>query len=153
MATQLHARAVDHDNGDYAVFESGAVLTYLAEKSGKLCPQDFNKKHEVSQWLFYQNASMGPMQGQANHFVRYAPEKIEYGQKRYVAETKRVYGVLEGRLKDNEWLAAGEYTIAGAVLLLRGLLLLHACVYRVFVCIGCLCAQHASRQSSCWVCA
>lgn len=106
--------AVDHDNNDYAVFESGAVLMYLAEKAGKLYPQEFDKRHEVNQWLVYQNASMGPMQGQANHFVRYAPEKIEYGQKRYIAETKRVYGVLDGRLKDNEWLAAGEYTIAGA---------------------------------------
>jgi hypothetical protein len=56
---------------------------------------------------------MGPMQGQANHFLRYAPEKIEYGQKRYLAETKRVYGVLDDRLKDHEYLAAGEYTIAG----------------------------------------
>lgn len=103
---------VDHDNEDYPVFESGAILLYLAEKAGQLFPQEFNKRHEVIQWLFFQNASMGPMQGQANYFVRYAPEKIEYAQKRYVAETKRVYGVLEDRLKDHEWLAAGEFTIA-----------------------------------------
>jgi glutathione S-transferase len=110
----LRTHAVDHDNDDFPVFESGAILMYLAEKAGQLYPQDFNKRSEVNQWLFFQNAGLGPMQGQANHFVRYAPEKIEYGMKRYTNETKRLYSVLEDRLKDNEWLAAGEYTIAGA---------------------------------------
>jgi glutathione S-transferase len=104
---------VDHDNGDYAVFESGAILMYLAEKSGQLYPQEFNKRHEVNQWLFFQNAGVGPMQGQANHFVAYATEKVPYGINRYSNETRRLYGVLEARLKDHEWLAAGEYTIAG----------------------------------------
>ena len=63
---------VDHDNNDYAVFESGAILMYLAEKAGKLYPQEFNKRHEVNQWLLFQNAGVGPMQGQANHFARCA---------------------------------------------------------------------------------
>lgn len=103
---------VDHDNNDYPVFETGAIMMYLAEKAGKLYPQEFNKRHEVNQWLMFQMSGVGPMQGQANHFVRYAPEKIEYGQQRYINETKRLYGVLEKRLSEQEWLAAGEYTIA-----------------------------------------
>jgi glutathione S-transferase len=106
---------VDHDNNDYAVFESGAEMMYLAEKAGKLYPQDFNKRHEVNQWLFFLNAGVGPMQGQANHFVRFAPEKIEYAINRYRNETIRLWGVLEERLTDHEWLAADEFTIAGAL--------------------------------------
>ena len=105
--------AVDHDNGDYCVFESGAILMYLAEKAGQLYPQDFNKRHEVNQWLFFQNAGVGPMQGQANHFAKFAKEKIQYGIDRYTNETKRLYEVLDARLKDHEYLAADEYTIAG----------------------------------------
>jgi glutathione S-transferase len=106
--------AVDHDNDDFAMFESGAILMYLAQKAGQLYPQDFNKRSEVNQWLFFQTAGLGPMQGQAAHFAKFAPERIEYGIQRYTNETKRLYAVLEDRLKDNEWLAAGEYTIAGA---------------------------------------
>lgn len=106
--------AVDHDNDDFAVFESGSILMYLAEKAGKLYPQEFSKRSEVNQWLFFQCASMGPMQGQAFHFVKLATEKIGYGQKRYVAETRRVFGVLDARLEGRDWLAADEYTIAGA---------------------------------------
>jgi glutathione S-transferase len=104
--------AVDHDNGDFPVFESGAIMMYLAEKAGQLYPSDYNKRAEVNQWLFFMNAGIGPMQGQANHFVRYAPEKIEYAQNRYVNETYRLYDVLESRLEAHQWLAADEYTIA-----------------------------------------
>eukprot|EP00892_Ulva_mutabilis_P008729 jgi/Ulvmu1/6228/UM028_0086.1 len=103
---------VDHDNGDFPVFESGAIMMYLAEKAGQLYPEDWNKRSEVNQWLFFMNAGVGPMQGQANHFVRYAPEAIPYAQNRYVNETYRLYSVLDGRLKEHEWLAADEYSIA-----------------------------------------
>ena len=172
--------AVDHDNSDYRVFESGSILMYVAEKAGKLYPQDFDKRHEVNQWLFFQNAGVGPMQvplakplssypksaalhllahacvqlprasrvcaraarggscmaslglfqtvrhvqGQANHFVRFAPEKIGYGMNRYVNETKRLFEIMDTHLKDKEWLAAGEYTIAGALRFAFRLLLL-----------------------------
>jgi glutathione S-transferase len=104
---------VDHDNNDFAVFESGSIMMYLADKAGKMYPTDWNKRSEVNQWLFFMNAGVGPMQGQANHFVRFAPVQLEYPQKRYVTETYRLYSVLEDRLTDHEWLAADEYTIAG----------------------------------------
>lgn len=103
---------VDHDNADFPVFESGAIMMYLGEKSGNLFPQDWNKKSEVTQWLMFQMGGLGPMQGQLNHFARYAPVSIEYAQKRYHNETSRLYGVLDKRLEDREWLAADEYTIA-----------------------------------------
>ena len=102
---------VDHDEDDFAVFESGAILIYLAEKSGKLLPTDKKRRSLVIQWLMFQMAGIGPMQGQANVFYRYAPEKIEYAIKRYQRETKRLYTVLDMRLQDHEFLA-DEYSIA-----------------------------------------
>jgi GST-like protein len=102
---------VDRDEDDFIVFESGAILIYLAEKSGKLLPTDRKRRSLVIQWLMFQMAGIGPMQGQANVFYRYAPEKIEYAIKRYQRETKRLYTVLDTRLKDHEFLA-GEYSIA-----------------------------------------
>lgn len=103
---------VDHDNDDFPVFESGAILIYLAEKTGKLMPSDLKGRSTVIQWLMFQKAGIGPMQGQANVFYRYAPEKIEYAIRRYQKETRRLYEVLDKRLKDNEFLAGQEYSIA-----------------------------------------
>ena len=102
---------VDRDEDDFAIFESGAILIYLAEKTGKLLPTDKKGRSLVIQWLMFQMAGIGPMQGQANVFYRYAPEKIEYAIKRYQRETKRLYTVLDTRLKDHEFLA-GDYSIA-----------------------------------------
>jgi GST-like protein len=102
---------VDHDEDNFAVFESGAILIYLAEKSGKLLPTDKKRRSLVIQWLMFQMAGIGPMQGQANVFYRYAPEKIGYAINRYQRETKRLYTVLDTRLKDHEFLA-DEYSIA-----------------------------------------
>jgi GST-like protein len=103
---------VDHDNDDFAVFESGAILIYLAEKTGKFLPTDVKGRSTVIQWLMFQMAGIGPMQGQANVFYRYAPEKIEYAISRYQRETRRLYEVLDNRLKDNEYLAGDFYSIA-----------------------------------------
>ena len=103
---------VDRDEGDFAVFESGAILIYLAEKTGKLLPSDMKGRSTVIQWLMFQMAGIGPMQGQANVFYRYAPEKIDYAIERYQRETKRLYKVLDTRLKDNEYLAGDFYSIA-----------------------------------------
>jgi glutathione S-transferase/GST-like protein len=102
---------VDHDNKDFAVFESGAILIYLAEKSGKLLPSDANERSRVLQWLMFQMGGVGPMMGQANVFYRYAPEKIEYAIQRYQRESRRLFEVLESRLKDHEFLT-DEYSIA-----------------------------------------
>jgi GSH-dependent disulfide-bond oxidoreductase len=95
-----------------ALFESGAMLIYLADKSGKLLPADPRGRHEALQWLMMQMGSVGPMLGQAHHFLRFAPEDVPYAKKRYAAETRRIYGVLDGRLAQHEWLAADEYSIA-----------------------------------------
>ena len=103
---------VDHDNDDFTVFESGAILIYLAETTGKLMPSDLKGRSTVIQWLMFQKAGIGPMQGQANVFYRYAPEKIQYAIRRYQKETRRLYEVLDKRLKDNEFLAGQEYSIA-----------------------------------------
>lgn len=103
---------VDHEEGEFKVWESGAIMWYLAEKYGGLLPKDFKQKTEVHCWLMFQMGGVGPMQGQANHFFKYAPEKIEYGINRYKNETKRLYSVLDDRLKDHEWLAADQFTIA-----------------------------------------
>lgn len=106
---------VDHEPTDggeaISVFESGAILLYLAEKSGKLISQNLRDRTEVLQWLFWQMAGLGPMAGQNHHFNRYAPEKIEYAINRYVNETARLYAVLNKRLADREFIA-GDYSIA-----------------------------------------
>jgi GST-like protein len=102
---------VDHDAGGFAVFESGAILVYLAEKTGQLMPRDLKGRSVVIQWLMFQMGGIGPMQGQANVFYRYAPEKIPYAINRYQKETKRLYKVLDRRLADHEYLA-GDYSIA-----------------------------------------
>ena len=94
-----------------SVFESGAILQYLAEKSGQFLPVDIRGRAEVMQWLFWQMGGLGPMAGQNHHFVQYAPEKIPYAVTRYVRETNRLYGVLDKRLADREFLA-GAYSIA-----------------------------------------
>jgi glutathione S-transferase len=102
---------IDRDEGDFAVFESGAILVYLAEKTGRLLGSDARSRSVILQWLMFQMAGVGPMQGQANVFFRYAPEKIEYAIRRYHDETRRLYSVLNGRLADREYLA-DEYSIA-----------------------------------------
>ncbi len=94
-----------------SIFESGAILQYLAEKTGKLLPLEPRKKSEVLQWLFWQVSGLGPMAGQNHHFSSYAPEKIPYAIDRYVKETNRLYGVANKRLADRPFLA-GEYSIA-----------------------------------------
>jgi GSH-dependent disulfide-bond oxidoreductase len=94
-----------------SLFESGAILLYLAEKSGKFIPADLRGRVEVLQWLFWQVAGLGPMAGQNGHFNVYAPEKIPYAIDRYTKETNRLYGVLNTRLKDREFVA-GAYSIA-----------------------------------------
>ena len=106
---------VDHepvgDGGPLAVFESGAILQYLAEKHGKFLPSDVHGKYEVMQWLFWQMGGLGPMSGQANHFRSYAAQPIEYAIKRYTDEVNRLYGVMDTQLADREFLA-GAYSIA-----------------------------------------
>lgn len=94
------------------LFESGAILWYLAEKTKKFIPPTSRAKAEVSQWLFWQMAGLGPMAGQNHHFNMYAKEKIPYAMDRYIKETARLYGVLNNHLEGREWVAAGEYTIA-----------------------------------------
>ncbi|MGH7906181.1 MAG: glutathione S-transferase N-terminal domain-containing protein [Candidatus Binataceae bacterium] len=105
---------VDHEGPDgqpLAMFESGAILMYLAEKTGKLMPRDTRARYEVIQWLMFQMASIGPMFGQNNHFRRAAPDKIPYAIDRYSNETRRLYGVMDKRLAEAEYLA-GDYSIA-----------------------------------------
>lgn len=94
-----------------SVFESGAILQYLAEKTGQFLPADRRDRTEVMQWLFWQMGGLGPMLGQNHHFSQYAPEKIPYAINRYVQETVRLYGVLDKRLADREYVA-GDYSIA-----------------------------------------
>jgi GST-like protein len=94
-----------------SVFESGAILQYLAEKTGKFLPADMRGRTEVMQWLFWQMGGLGPMAGQNHHFVQYAPEKLPYAINRYVNETNRLYGVLNKRLADRAFVA-GDYSIA-----------------------------------------
>jgi GSH-dependent disulfide-bond oxidoreductase len=102
---------VDHDNGGFAVFESGALMIYLAEKAGKLLPADVKGRSLVIQWLMFQMGGIGRMMGQANVFYRYAPERIPYAIERYQREVRRLFEVLDGRLSDNEYLA-GDYSLA-----------------------------------------
>jgi GST-like protein len=94
-----------------SLFESGAILLYLAEKTGKFIPADIRGRAEVLQWLFWQMGGLGPMAGQNGHFSVYAPENIPYAVERYVKETNRLYGVMNKRLADREFLA-GAYSIA-----------------------------------------
>jgi len=102
---------VDRDNSDFAVFESGAIMLYLAEKTGKLIPADEKGRSRVVQWLMFQMGGVGPMMGQANVFARYFPEKIPAAIDRYIRESRRLFEVLDGHLADREWLA-GDYSIA-----------------------------------------
>jgi GST-like protein len=106
---------VDHQPGDggapIPVFESGAILLYLAEKTGKFIPGDVRGRADVLQWLFWQMGGLGPMAGQNHHFKQYAPEKLPYAIDRYVKETNRLYGVLNKRLADRPFVA-GAYSIA-----------------------------------------
>lgn len=102
---------VDRDVDDFVVFESGAILIYLAEKTSQFLPQDIKGRSTVMQWLMFQMGAIGPMQGQANVFHRYAEEKIPYAIDRYHKECRRLYEVLNNRLADNEYLA-GDYSIA-----------------------------------------
>jgi GSH-dependent disulfide-bond oxidoreductase len=95
-----------------SVFESGAILLYLAEKTGKLIPSNTRERVEVLQWLFWQMGGLGPMAGQNHHFSQYAPEKISYAINRYVNETGRLYAVLNKRLSDREFVAGNNYSIA-----------------------------------------
>lgn len=106
---------VDHTPTDggapISVFESGAILQYLAEKTGQFLPGDLRDRVETMQWLFWQMGGLGPMAGQNHHFRLFAPDKIEYAINRYVKETGRLYGVMDKRLADRDFLA-GHYSIA-----------------------------------------
>ncbi|MFI7867886.1 glutathione S-transferase N-terminal domain-containing protein [Ectopseudomonas khazarica] len=106
---------VDHapaDGGEpIALFESGAILEYLADKSGQFLPREARARFEVLQWLYWQMGGVGPMAGQNHHFVRYAPEPIPYAIERYVKETARLYGVLDRQLAGRDYVA-GDYSIA-----------------------------------------
>jgi len=102
---------VDREADDFAVFESGAILIYLAEKTGRLMPSDAKGRSRVIQWLMFQMGGVGPMMGQANVFYRYFPEKIQPAIDRYQNESRRLFEVLDGQLAKEEWLA-GDYSIA-----------------------------------------
>ncbi len=102
---------VDRDADDFVVFESGAILLYLADKTGMLLPTEPKARSVVVQWLMFQMGGLGPMMGQANVFVRYAPERIPYATERYQREGRRLLEVLDGRLAEREYLA-GDYSIA-----------------------------------------
>jgi len=104
-------RAEKPGEEDFAVFESGACLIYLAEKTGQLMPTDVKGRSRVLQWLMFQMGGIGPMMGQANVFYRYFPEKLQPAIDRYQGESKRLFRVLDGHLKDHEYLA-GDYSIA-----------------------------------------
>ncbi|AWB72358.1 glutathione S-transferase [Vibrio cholerae] len=103
---------VDRDNEDFAVFESGAILLYLAEKTGKFLPQESKARSKVIQWLMFQMSGVGPMMGQANVFYRYFPEKIQPAIDRYQKEGRRLFEVMDGQLAQTPYLAGDEYTIA-----------------------------------------
>ncbi len=103
---------VDRDGEDFAVFESGAIMIYLAEKAGRLLPGDKKGRSLSLQWLMFQMGGVGPMMGQANVFSRYWPEVYQPAIDRYQNESRRLFEVLDGRLRESEWLAGPEYTIA-----------------------------------------
>jgi glutathione S-transferase len=102
---------VDREAGDLPIFESGAIMIYLAEKAGRLLPQDIAGRTQVIQWLMFQMGGIGPMMGQANVFFRYFPEKLQPAIDRYQNESRRLFEVLNTRLMDHEWLA-GDFSIA-----------------------------------------
>ena len=99
-------------NDAISIFESGAILLYLADKTGQFIPQDLRGRTECIQWLFWQMGGLGPMAGQNHHFVQYAPEKLPYAIERYVKETSRLYGVLNKQLSDGRDYICGDYSIA-----------------------------------------
>jgi GST-like protein len=99
------------EKGPLSVFESGAILLYLAEKTGRFLSAELRARYDVLQWLFWQVAGLGPMAGQNHHFSNYAPEKLPYAVDRYVKETSRLYAVLDARLAQREYIA-GQYSIA-----------------------------------------
>src|SRR6185295_8653193 len=106
---------VDPDGPDgkpMALFESGAILLYLAAKTGRFLPQDIRARYRVLEWLMFQMGSVGPMLGQTHHFRLYAPEKVTYAIERYSNEAKRIYGVLDKRLAGRDWVASDDYSIA-----------------------------------------
>jgi GST-like protein len=106
---------VDHDGPGgkpMALAESGAMLFYLASKTGRFLPEDIRERWQVMQWVMFQMGHIGPMLGQAHHFLRYAPQKIEYAMNRYRNEANRLYGVVERRLQESRFVACDEYTIA-----------------------------------------
>lgn len=103
---------IDRDNDDFAVFESGAILLYLAEKTGLFLPANPKKRSQVMQWLMFQMGGVGPMMGQANVFYRYFPEKIPAAIDRYQHESRRLFEVMNNQLADNRYLAGDDYTIA-----------------------------------------
>ena len=101
------------DGGEpISIFESGAILLYLADKIQRFVPQDLRGRNDALQWLFWQMGGLGPMAGQNHHFVQYAPERIPYATERYVKETSRLYGVLNKQLSDGRAYIAGDYSIA-----------------------------------------
>ena len=105
---------VDHEPADggapLAVFESGAIMMYLGDKAGRFVPRDARARMELMQWLFWANSGLGPMSGQIGHFNVYAPEKVPYAVERYTRETRRLYGVLDKRLADRDYVV-GDYSI------------------------------------------
>lgn len=103
------------DGAPITLFESGAILQYLGRKTGKFYPEAPRARAEVEQWLFWQMGGVGPMAGQAHHFLRFAPEDVPYGKKRYSAEVTRLYTILDKRLADRDFVA-GEYSIADMAL-------------------------------------
>jgi GST-like protein len=106
---------IDSDGPDgkpISLFESGAMLLYLASKTGRFLPEDLRERWSTLQWLMFQMASVGPMLGQAHHFLAYAPEKIPYAMQRYSREANRIYGVIDRRLAESKFIACSEYTIA-----------------------------------------
>ncbi len=103
---------VDHAVDDLAIFETGAIMLYLAEKTGRLIPQDSAGRSRAIQWLMFQMGGIGPMMGQANVFYRYFPEKIQSAIDRYQHESRRLFEVIDRQLSENEWLAGNEYSIA-----------------------------------------
>lgn len=100
------------DGGPISLFESGAILIYLAAKTGRFMPESTNARYEVLQWLMFQMGSVGPMLGQAHHFRVYAPEKIDYAINRYTNEARRLYGVMDKRLARSRYIGGAQYSIA-----------------------------------------